>query len=72
MPFLTEKLSLKRFHANLSVLISVPQPAAIVTYLEFEADVRSALKPGDSGRKVLLTSQVGELLEPDFSQMHSL
>jgi fatty-acyl-CoA synthase len=72
MPFLTEKLSPERYRADLSALISVTQPAAIVTYPEFEADVKSALKPGDSVRVVLLTSQLGELSEPDFSQMRGL
>jgi acyl-CoA synthetase (AMP-forming)/AMP-acid ligase II len=72
MPFLTEKLSPERYRADLSALIAVTQPAAIVTYPEFEADVRSALKPGDLVRGVLLTSQLGEAAEPDFNQMHGL
>jgi fatty-acyl-CoA synthase len=57
MPFLTEKLSPERYRADLASLISVTKPAAIVTYPEFESDVRSALKPGDSVRAVILTSQ---------------
>jgi len=69
MPFLTEKLSPERYRVDLSALISVTQPAAIVTYPEFEADVRSALKPGDLVRGILLTSQLGEQAEPDPSQM---
>jgi len=72
MPFLTEKLSPERYHADLAALIFVTQPAAIVTYPEFEADVRSALNPDDSVRVVLLTSQLGELSEPDFNQMCGL
>ena len=72
MPFLTEKLSPERYRADLAALISVTQPAAIVTYPEFEADVRSALKPGDLVRSVLLTSQLEAESEPDFSQMHGL
>ena len=35
MPFLTEKLSPERYRADLSALISVTRPAAIVTYPEF-------------------------------------
>ena len=69
MPFLTEKLSPERYRLDLSALISVTQPAAIVTYPEFEADVRSALKPGDLVRGILLTSQLEEQAEPDPSQM---
>ncbi|HSJ90011.1 MAG TPA: AMP-binding protein [Anaerolineales bacterium] len=57
MPFLTEKLSPERYRADLSSLISVTKPAAIITYLEFESDVRSALKEGDSVRAIILTSQ---------------
>jgi acyl-CoA synthetase (AMP-forming)/AMP-acid ligase II len=72
MPFLTEKLSPERYRADLSALITVTQPAAIVTYPEFEADVKSALKPGDLVRGVLLTSQLDELSEPDFNQMCGL
>src|SRR6266540_77156 len=64
MPFLTEKLSPERYRADLASLISVTRPAAIVTYPEFEADVRSALKPGDCVRGVLLTSQLEEPSEP--------
>ena len=72
MPFLTEKLSPERYRIDLSALIAVTQPAAIVTYPEFEADVRSALNPGDSVRGILLTSQLEEPSEPDFSQLRGL
>ncbi|MFN8426157.1 MAG: AMP-binding protein [Anaerolineales bacterium] len=47
MPFLTEKLSPERYRADLSALISVTQPAAIVTYPEFEAEVRRCVARGD-------------------------
>src|SRR3972149_10441235 len=43
MPFLTEKLSPERYRADLSALISVTRPSAIVTYSAFEAEVRAAL-----------------------------
>jgi fatty-acyl-CoA synthase len=58
MPFLTEKLSPERYRADLSALISVTQPAAIVTYAEFEDEVRAALKDGDSVRTVILADHV--------------
>ena len=58
MPFLTEKLSPERYRADLAALISVTRPAAILTYPEFEADVRSALKEGDSVRSVIVTSNI--------------
>lgn len=66
MPFLTEKLSPERYRADLASLISVTRPAAIVTYPEFEADVRSALWVGDSVRAVILTDQTGLPAELDF------
>jgi acyl-CoA synthetase (AMP-forming)/AMP-acid ligase II len=74
MPFLTEKLSPERYRADLSALIAVTQPAAIVTYPEFEADVRSALNAtrGDSVRCVLLTDQLEAESEPDFDQLSGL
>jgi acyl-CoA synthetase (AMP-forming)/AMP-acid ligase II len=72
MPFLTEKLSPERYRADLSALISVTQPAAIVTYPEFEADVKSALRQGDCVRGVLLTSQLEKSSEPDFDQLPGL
>lgn len=48
MPFLTDKLS---------QLIKVTKPAAIVTYAEFELEVRGALKESDSVRAVILTGE---------------
>jgi acyl-CoA synthetase (AMP-forming)/AMP-acid ligase II len=58
MPFLTEKLLPERYRADLASLVAITQPDAIVTYPEFETTVRAALKPGDSVREVLLSSQV--------------
>jgi acyl-CoA synthetase (AMP-forming)/AMP-acid ligase II len=57
MPFLTEKLSPERYRADLASLISVTKPSTIVTYPEFEMDVRGALTDGDSVRSVILTNQ---------------
>ena len=58
MPFLTEKLSPERYRAELSALISVTRPAAIVTYPEFETEVRAALRHGDSVRSVIVAQRV--------------
>ena len=58
MPFLTEKLSPERYRADLAALLSVTQPTAIVTYPEFESDIRSAMTADSSVRTVLLTSQL--------------
>jgi acyl-CoA synthetase (AMP-forming)/AMP-acid ligase II len=69
MPFLTEKLSPERYRADLASLIGVTKPAAIITYPEFEADVRSALNDGDSVRAIILTDQVESQTELDFDSL---
>ncbi len=69
MPFLTEKLSPERYRADLSTLISVTQPAAIITYPEFESEVRGALQEGDSVREVIVTNSVEKQIELDFDSL---
>lgn len=69
MPFLTEKLSPERYRADLSALISVTKPAAIVTYPDFESEVRSAIKDGDSVRSVIVADQVNLEVELDFDSL---
>lgn len=69
MPFLTEKLLPERYRADLAALISVSKPAAIVTYPEFEGEVRAALKEGDSVRAVILEGEAAPPHEPDFDAL---
>jgi len=69
MPFLTEKLSPERYRADLAALISVTKPAAVVTYPEFEAEVRGALKDGDSVRAVIVTNKLEPQADPDFNML---
>lgn len=69
MPFLTEKLSPERYRADLASLIAVTRPSAIVTYPEFERDVRSALQEGDSVRAVILTDRLEPENGLDFDSM---
>jgi fatty-acyl-CoA synthase len=69
MPFLTEKLSPERYRADLSALIAVTKPAAIVTYPEFEEEVRGALQEGDSVRSVIVTDRVLSQPELDFASL---
>src|ERR1044071_4304500 len=69
MPFLTEKLSPERYRADLSALISVTKPAAIVTYPEFEMEVRSALREGDSVRAVIVSDRVEPQSDLDFGSL---
>jgi fatty-acyl-CoA synthase len=70
MPFLTEKLAPERYRADLASLISVTEPSAIVTYPEFENDVRSALTKGDSVRAVILTNRFEPQSEINFDSLH--
>ncbi len=69
MPFLTEKLLPERYRADLAALIAVTQPAALLTYSAFEAEVRLALKEGDSVRAVLITDQAQAPQPPDFENL---
>jgi fatty-acyl-CoA synthase len=73
MPFLTEKLLPERYRADLAALVSVTQPTAIVTYPDFEPEVRAALKPGeDSVKAVIVNDQVEGPHSPDFAAFGGL
>jgi acyl-CoA synthetase (AMP-forming)/AMP-acid ligase II len=68
MPFLTEKLLPEKYRAELAALVEVTTPTAIVTYPDFEAEVRAALKPGeDSVKNVIVTDRVHGPMEPDMT-----
>ena len=69
MPFLTEKLLPERYRADLTALVGITRPAAIVTYPEFEPEVQAALSGGSSVRAVLVSDQIGEPCEPDFAAL---
>lgn len=60
MPFLTEKLAPEKYRADLASLISITKPTTIVTYPEFENEIRSALSEGDSVKNIILTSESAE------------
>ena len=72
MPFLTEKLSPERYRADLGALIEITRPAAIVTYSEFEMEVRDALLPDSSVRAVIATNAIEPASPPDFDLLPSL
>jgi acyl-CoA synthetase (AMP-forming)/AMP-acid ligase II len=65
MPYLTEKLAPEQYRADLAALISVTQPAAVITYPQFEAEVREALQEGTSVRSVIVTDR----LEPQSERV---
>ncbi|MBN2386826.1 MAG: AMP-binding protein [Anaerolineales bacterium] len=73
MPFLTEKLLPERYRADLAALVAVTRPTAIVTYPDFEPEVRAALKPGeDSVRAVIVSDRAQGPREPDFGSFGGL
>ena len=43
MPFLTEKLAPERYRQELAALVEITRPAGLVTYRDFEPEVRTAL-----------------------------
>ncbi len=64
LPFLTEKLPPDQYRADLAALVSVTGPAAIVTYPEFEGEVRSVLAPQGPVRAVISTHSVDPIPQP--------
>lgn len=58
MPFLTEKLLPERYRADLSALVGITRPEAIITYREFEPEVCAALGEGSSVRQLLIAETV--------------
>lgn len=72
MPFLTEKLSPQRYRAELSALASVTRPAAIVTYPEFEGEVRAALEAGGAVRRVIVAGRSASALEDGYASLAGL
>jgi fatty-acyl-CoA synthase len=69
MPYLTEKLSPERYRTDLVSLISITKPTAVVTYPEFEPEIRAALHGGDSVRAVIVTDKVEPPSIPDFTSL---
>jgi len=66
MPFLTEKLSPERYRADLADLIAITQPAAILTYPQFEVEIQAALVGTLTAPALLLTSEVSGPAALDF------
>jgi acyl-CoA synthetase (AMP-forming)/AMP-acid ligase II len=77
MPFLTEKLLPDRYRTDLAELVAHTRPTAIVTYREFDPEVRAALKPGEDSVKAVIISdpQAGSAInpcQPDFASFGGL
>jgi len=72
MPFLTEKLQPDHYRADLAALVSITRPECLVTYREFEGEVRQALSPDSSVRAVILAEDVHSISAPDLSNVRGL
>jgi acyl-CoA synthetase (AMP-forming)/AMP-acid ligase II len=70
MPFQTEKLSPERYRTDIAALFTHSCPAGVVTYPEFEADVRTMIaESGASVRKVFVTDAIPRQPDLDFSAL---
>lgn len=70
MPFLTEKLSPERYRADLAALFSHSHPKGVVTYPEFEADVKMlATESGYSVCEVFITDRIPQQEKLDLSSL---
>lgn len=73
MPFLTEKLSPERYRADLSTLFTHSRPAGIVTYPEFETDVRTMVQEsGHTVREVFITDRIERQSGVDFASLSGM
>ena len=77
MPFLTEKLLPDRYRNDLVALVAHIKPTAIVTYKDFEKEIRAALKPGEDSVKAVIISDQGDGSDhrpcpPDFATFTGL
>jgi len=69
MPFLTEKLSPERYRADLTTLVSVTKPSAIITYPEFAAEIQMTLRDEDSACSVITTDQLEQKTDLSFDTL---
>ncbi|GAP16096.1 acyl-CoA synthetase [Longilinea arvoryzae] len=73
MPFLTEKLLPERYRAELSALLGVTRPAAVITYADFEGEVLAAGGGGDAPAVIVAERVRAEAApEPDWEQLPGL
>ncbi|MBL8097686.1 MAG: AMP-binding protein [Anaerolineales bacterium] len=72
MPFLTEKLAPEKYRADLSSLISITKPTTIVTYPEFENEIRDALVEGDLVKNIILTNQIESESNINFDSLQGM
>lgn len=58
MPFLTEKLIPERYRTDLASLIKITKPSAIITYCDFDFEIRSAIGEKSSVREVIFIEKI--------------
>ncbi len=59
MPFLTEKLIPERYRVDLTSLINITKPSVVITYLDFNFEIQTAIGNKSSVREVLLIEKIG-------------
>jgi acyl-CoA synthetase (AMP-forming)/AMP-acid ligase II len=69
MPFLTEKLSPERYRADLSALFSHSHPTGVVTYPEFETDVKTLVAEHDNSCHVFIADRIPRQDKVDFASL---
>ncbi len=72
MPFLTEKLLPERYRSDLANLVSLTKPECLVTYREFEPEVRGSLHGKTSVRQVIISEDVSPVDGVDLEQFAGL
>lgn len=72
MPFLTEKLLPERYRADLTALVGITKPDAIITYREFEPEVQAALPEVSSVRRVIVSDEIVPVSVIDQNQFGGL
>jgi len=68
MPFLTEKLSPEHYRKSLRSLFEVTQPAAVITYKEFEAEIHQAAQ-NSSVRKIFIVENLPSIVNCEISSL---
>lgn len=69
MPFLTEKLLPEQYRRSLSALFEITAPAAVITYPEFENEVRQAIQPSSPVRAVLISTNIPTVETVNFNKL---
>ena len=69
MPFLTEKLSPERYRADLTTLVSVTKPSAIITFPEFAAEIQMALSEENSSCSIITTDRLAQRTDLHFDSL---